>query len=74
MVIITSDCIINMAQVQLTYIEEGYLLFETTDGLIRLTNYPDNALQQIAMALAQGKEFLEIEDAKLVVTGGANEG
>lgn len=74
MVIITSDCIINMAQVQLTYIEERYLLFETTDGLIRLTNYPDNALQQIAIALAQGKEFLEMEDAKLVVTGGTNEG
>lgn len=74
MVIITSDCIINMAQVQLTYIEEGHLLFETTDGLIRLTNYPDNALQQIAIALAQGKEFLEMEDAKLVVTGGTNEG
>ena len=72
MTIIASDCIINMEQVQLIHIENEDVVFDVIDGAIRLTNCPENALPQIAMAIAQGKEFLEMEDAKLVV-GGTNE-
>ena len=74
MTIIASDCIINMEQVQLIHMENGDLVFDVIDGAIRLTNCPENALSQIAMTIAQDKKFLEMEDAKLVVTGGTNEG
>ena len=73
MTIIASDCVVNMEQVQLTHMENGDLVFDVIDGAIRLTNCPENALPQIAMAIAQDKKFLEMEDAKLVVTGGTNE-
>lgn len=72
MTIIASDCVVNMEQVQLTHVENGDLVFDVIDGAIRLTGCPDNALQQIAIAIAQDKKFLEMEDAKLVV-GGTNE-
>ena len=73
MTIIASDCVINMEQVQLIHMENGDLVFDVIDGAISLTNCPENALPQIAMAIAQDKKFLEMEDAKLVVTGGTNE-
>lgn len=74
MTIIASDCVINMEQVQLIHMENEDVVFDVIDGAIRLTNCPENALSQIAMAIAQDKKFLEMGDAKLVVTGGANEG
>ena len=77
MVIIASDCIVNMEQVQLTHVEDGVLVFDVADGAIRLANCPDNALQQLAIATSQGKEFLEMEDAVLVMEdedeGGTND-
>lgn len=72
MTIITSDCIINMDQVQCVYVEDGYLMFDVADGAIRLVDYPENALQQIAQGLAQGQKFLEMDDAKIVM-GGIND-
>ena len=69
MVIIAADCIINMNQVECVYAEDGYLIFEASDGRYRLVDCPENALQLIAVGLAQGKSFIEMDGAKLVVGG-----
>lgn len=67
MFVIASDIIINTDNVTAMFVNDnGHLQFEVTGGAITLGNIPDNALQQLAMAVAEHKAFIELEDAKLV--------
>ena len=68
MFIIASDIIINMDNVNTVFINDnGHLQLEVPNGAFTLGNIPDNALQQIAVAVAEHKPFLEMEDAKIVM-------
>jgi len=61
MKLILSNAIINLDRVAAIYVEEGYLKLDVGDSAYMVTNMPDNALQQIAVAMAEGKPFLEME-------------
>lgn len=68
MFIIASDIIINMDNVSAVFVnDKGHLQFEVPNGAFTLGDIPDDALQQIAVAVAERKPFLEMEDAKIVV-------
>lgn len=68
MFVIASDIIINMDNTSAVFVNDnGHLQFEVPNGAFTLGNIPDNALQQIAVAVAERKPFLEMEDAKLVI-------
>lgn len=64
MTIILENGIINMDNVIAVYVDDG-LKFEIASGALRCKSYPDNVLQQIAVALAERKPFLELEDTQL---------
>lgn len=61
MKLILSNAIINLDRVAAIYVEEGYLKLDVGDSAYMVANMPDNALQQIAVAMAEGKPFLEME-------------
>lgn len=68
MFIIASDIIINVDNVSGIFInDKGHLQCDVDGGAYILKNIPDNALQQVAMAAADGKRFLEMEDASITV-------
>lgn len=64
MTIILENGLINMDNVIAVYVDDG-LIFEIVRGTLRCKNYPDNVLQQIAVASAECKPFLELEDTQL---------
>lgn len=66
MTIIFSNCIINTDQYGLIYGTEDGLCFENLDGAHIIRDVPDDALQQIAVAKAEGKPYIEME-GKVVV-------
>jgi hypothetical protein len=66
MFIIASDVVINIDNMEAVYVRDGNLCCETGHGVYELKDIPDNALQQVAEALAEGKKYLELEDAKHV--------
>ena len=67
MFLIASDIVINMDNVSATFInDDGHLQLEVSNGAFTLGNIPDNALQQIAVAVAECKPFLEMENARIV--------
>ena len=61
MTIILENGIINMDNVIAVYVDDEGLKFEIASGALRCESYPDNVLQQIAVALAERKPFLELE-------------
>jgi hypothetical protein len=68
MFIIASDIVINTDNVSAIFVnDKGHLQFEVPDGALTLGNIPDNALQQVAIAVTEHKPFLEMEDATLVI-------
>ena len=66
MFLIASDVVINIDNVEIIHVKKGQLCCEVNSGTYTLENIPANALQQVAGALAEGKQYLELEDAKLV--------
>lgn len=64
MTIILENGLINMDNVIAVYVDDG-LIFEIVSGTLRCKSYPDNVLQQIAVASAECKPFLELEDTQL---------
>lgn len=67
MFVIASDIVINTDNVSAIFVNDnGHLQFEVTGGALTLGNIPDNALQQVAVAVAEHKAFLEFEDAHIV--------
>lgn len=75
MFVIASDIVINTDTVSAIFVNDnGHLQFEVPGGAITLKNIPDNALQQVAVAVAERKPFLEMENASLVEeTGGSDD-
>lgn len=66
MKLILANAIINMDRIVATYVEtDGTLRLERDDAAYIIGNIPENALQQIAIAYAQGKPFLEFDTATL---------
>ncbi len=65
MKLILSNAIINLDRIVSIYIEDGTLRLERDDAAYIIRNIPENALQQIAIAYAQGKTFLEFDTALL---------
>ena len=64
--LILANAIINMDRIVSTYIEtDGTLRLDCNDAAYIVRNIPENALQQIAVAYAQGKTFLEFDTAIL---------
>ena len=61
MKLILSNIIINLDRVSAIYAEGGYLKLDVGESCYMITDIPDDALQQIAVAMAEGKPFLEME-------------
>ena len=69
MTLLLSNAIVNVDHADCIYVDNsGYLHVDVTAGTLFIKNIPDNALQQIAVAVTEHKPFLEMEDAKLVIT------
>lgn len=67
MYIIASDCIVSVELADVVYIPESNILrLERAGTCYDLKNAPDNALQLVAEGIAEGKRFIEFEDAVLV--------
>lgn len=65
MSLILANAIINLDRIVSIYVEDGTLRLERDDAAYIVRNIPENALQQIAIAYAQGKTFLEFDTATL---------
>ena len=73
MKIIFSNAIINIDNITAVYNKGGYLCMETTSGVFFCSDFANNALQRIAVALAEGKTFLELDDDKLIIEEDSND-
>ena len=65
--ILTSNAVVYTVGANAIYVEDDELLVDTPTGVMHIRNIPGDALQQIAMAEAEGKRFVEFEDAVLLV-------
>lgn len=66
--IIASDIIINLNANSAIFVnDKSHLQVDVPEGAYTLTGAPSNALAQIAVALAEGKTFVEFENAKIVI-------
>ena len=69
MTLLLSNAIVNVDHADCIYVDNnGYLHIDVTAGTLFIKNIPDNALQQIAVAVTERKPFLEMEDAELVIS------
>ena len=69
MVIITKNEIVPLDD-RCIYVDRGLLVIESEINSRYVKNIPDNAIQQIAVAFAENKNYLEFEDAELVFEEG----
>lgn len=68
MYIITSNCILNVELADVVYVPENNVVrFERAGTYYELKDIPEDAMQQIAMGIAEGKRFIEFDDAKLIL-------
>lgn len=67
MVIILSNAIINIDNVTAVYNKGGFLCLETTTGVFFCSDHTNDALQKIAVAISEGKTFLELDDDELII-------
>ena len=61
MKLILSNAIINLDRIVSIYVEDGTLRLERDDAAYIVKNIPSGALQQIAVAYAQGKAYIELD-------------
>lgn len=73
MKIIFSNAIINIDNIAAIYSKGGFLCFETTTAVFYCSDNSNKGLQQIAVALAEGKTFLELDDDKLIIEEASND-
>lgn len=66
MTLILSNALVNTIHFSCIYMSEGDLVLEGSN-IVTITNVPSDALPKIAVAVAEGKEFLEFENAELVL-------
>lgn len=68
MTLILSNAVVNAANADCIYVDEhDFMHVDVTAGTLFIKNIPDNALQQVAMGFAEGKRFIELDGAELVV-------
>lgn len=65
MYILVSNSVISIANANAIYVTDGLLKIETETSVMAISNIPENALQQVAEGVAEGKRFIEMEDATL---------
>ena len=65
MYILVSNSVISIANANAIYVTDGLLKIETETSAMAISNIPENALQQVAEGVAEGKRFIEMEDATL---------
>ena len=73
MYIIVSNSVVSTANANAIYVTDGMLKIETETSAIALSNIPENALQQVAEGVAEGKRFIEMEDAVLELAEAEND-
>lgn len=74
MTLILSNAIVNAANADCIYVDEhSYMHVDVTAGTLFIKNIPDNAMQQVAMGFAEGKRFVELDEAELVISTGEEE-
>lgn len=67
MIIILSNAIINIRNITSIYNKGGFLCLETTTGVFYCSDHTNDALQKIAVAISEGKTFLELDEDKLII-------
>ena len=67
MMIIFSNAIINIRNITGIYNKGGFLCLETSTGVFYCSDYTNDALQKIAVAVSEGKTFLELDEDKLII-------
>lgn len=67
MIIIFSNAIINIRNITGIYNKGGFLCLETSTGVFYCSDHTNNALRKIAVAISEGKTFLELDDDKLII-------
>lgn len=65
MTLILSNAVVHLGPAHAIYVTDNNLWVEYGASAIRIFNIPENALQQIAVAEAEGQKFLEMDDAEL---------
>lgn len=69
--ILTSNAVVYTTCANAIYVDDrGYLCVDTPSGIMYVGGIPEDALQQIAVAEADGKRYVEFEDAHLVLDEG----
>lgn len=70
MIILVSNAVINAGHADCVYVDNsGYMHIDVGAGTLFLKNIPDNALQQVAMGFAEGKRFIDLDRAELIIGG-----
>lgn len=68
MYIFAADCVLSVDMCDVVYVPESNVLrLERAGTCYELKNVPDNALQLIAEGIAEGKRFIEFENAELIM-------
>ena len=74
MTLILSNALENTDHFHSIYMDDGNLILEgpgTT--IVTVTNVPSDVLSKIAVAVAEGRSFVELENAELVITEAEDE-
>lgn len=66
MMIILSNAIINTRNITSIYNKGGFLCLETTTGVFFCSDHTNDALQRIAVAVSEGKTFLELDNELII--------
>lgn len=66
MMIIFSNAVINIRNITSIYNKGGFLCLETTTGVFFCSDHANDALQKIAVAISEGKTFLELDDELII--------
>lgn len=66
MIIILSNAIINIRNITSIYNKGGFLCLETTTGVFFCSDHTNDALQRIAVAISEGKTFLELDNELII--------
>ena len=66
MTLILSNALVNTLHFSCIYMSEGNLILEGSNTVV-ITNVPSDVLPKVAVAIAEGKEFLELENADLLL-------
>ena len=67
MTLILDNAVVNTDHYGYIYVVDGKLCLGNSVSVIMIDNIPENALQQIAVAKAEGKSYLEFDEAVLLL-------